>query len=637
MADFKAKLLLQLQDEFTGALKRATKQAEKSAKTTESKWKKAFSSMQKDFGKARANISKGTGMMKSSLMGVGKAFAFAAPVGLAIKSAAEFESKMVEIASVTDKTAAEIKRDFTGIVEEMQIQFGQKAPVVQKALYDGFSAGVPVTQKAVKAYLNSVGRLSTVGATDMVTAADVITTASNAWGVSFSKGADLLFASVKAGKTTLPEIAASFGQISGIAKPAGLSLAQTGTAIAALTSTGMKTPEAITGVKAAITSILKPSAIAAKLFSAYNIQIGQAAIQNKGLTGILEDVTDKLKAKGVEGSDATNVIAKLFPNVKSLGVMLSGTGAASEKFTDTLKFMNSVMKRSGTEASLINTKFKEAAQTTTQKFNSAMQAAAVAWKRFGAIALPIASRLLTALTPLIVKFGDFINENQELIKSVGKQVFWLGKLYLSFQALKFVGGLTTTIFGFGQAVVALSKTLKIATAVQWAWNLAMSANPIALAVAGVVALTAAGTALYIYWDDIVKWFKTKIAPMFELWGKLKETFSLDSKSKHEQEINVKYNKEKLKLSKTTSGVGGMEPAKKFDAESFANSTTKNLTNTSKTRTIENKTEIKVGDINLNGTGSTAEDIKQLPDKIKKQLEKYTDNLNRKNIAFAGGA
>ena len=70
-------------------------------------------------------------------------------------------------------------------------------------------------------------------------------------------------------------------------------------------------------------------------------------------------------------------------------------------------------------------------------------------------------------------------------------------------------------------VVGFLKTFRAAmvagTAAQWAMNVAMSANPIGLVIAGIAALIAIGVALWMNWDTV----KAKAG---ELWAKTKEVF-----------------------------------------------------------------------------------------------------------------
>jgi len=57
------------------------------------------------------------------------------------------------------------------------------------------------------------------------------------------------------------------------------------------------------------------------------------------------------------------------------------------------------------------------------------------------------------------------------------------------------------------ATKSMNNATKIATAVQWAFNASLWANPITWIIVGIVALIAAIAALIIYWEDIVKWVK----------------------------------------------------------------------------------------------------------------------------------
>ena len=71
--------------------------------------------------------------------------------------------------------------------------------------------------------------------------------------------------------------------------------------------------------------------------------------------------------------------------------------------------------------------------------------------------------------------------------------------------------LGSTLLGWGRTLVGLMLTTKLATAVQWAWNAALTANPIGLVVAAVVAGAALiGGAVYLiwkHWEPIKGFFK----------------------------------------------------------------------------------------------------------------------------------
>lgn len=56
------------------------------------------------------------------------------------------------------------------------------------------------------------------------------------------------------------------------------------------------------------------------------------------------------------------------------------------------------------------------------------------------------------------------------------------------------------------AIKVIQIATKVWTAVQWALNVAMAANPVGLVIAAVIALIAAGWLLYDNWDEVCAWF-----------------------------------------------------------------------------------------------------------------------------------
>ncbi|MGB0881426.1 MAG: phage tail tape measure protein [Vicingaceae bacterium] len=67
------------------------------------------------------------------------------------------------------------------------------------------------------------------------------------------------------------------------------------------------------------------------------------------------------------------------------------------------------------------------------------------------------------------------------------------------------GGLTKSIVANNVALGAYKVITGIATAVQWAWNAALTANPIGIIIVLIGLLVAAIAGLIIYWEEIVNW------------------------------------------------------------------------------------------------------------------------------------
>ncbi|MEO9589689.1 MAG: phage tail tape measure protein, partial [Marinobacter sp.] len=93
--------------------------------------------------------------------------------------------------------------------------------------------------------------------------------------------------------------------------------------------TGTSTPEAITGIRAAITALLKPTSEARDVAAELGIEFNAAALESKGFAGVLADV---MEATGGN----TEVIAQLFGSVEALAPVLALGGNAAEKFAENL-------------------------------------------------------------------------------------------------------------------------------------------------------------------------------------------------------------------------------------------------------------------------------------------------------------
>ena len=67
------------------------------------------------------------------------------------------------------------------------------------------------------------------------------------------------------GKTTFGELASSIGGVAPTAKAAGVGVDQLLAGVASLTANGVGTSEAMTGIKAALSNVIKPSSEAEKM------------------------------------------------------------------------------------------------------------------------------------------------------------------------------------------------------------------------------------------------------------------------------------------------------------------------------------------------------------------------------------
>ena len=120
------------------------------------------------------------------------------------------------------------------------------------ALYQIISAGAKDSTEAIET-LTASNKLATAGITDVATAADGLTNVMNAYSLAANQASDVsdtLFIAVKAGKTTVDELSGAIGNVAPLASSAGVSFQEVAAALATITSQGIDTRRATTGLRA---------------------------------------------------------------------------------------------------------------------------------------------------------------------------------------------------------------------------------------------------------------------------------------------------------------------------------------------------------------------------------------------------
>lgn len=293
----------------------------------------------------------------------------AAAVGVtayAVKISDDFDTAFGEIATLIGQPADNL-RDFQDQILSYSESSTTSLDSITSATYSAISAGIEY--KDSLELLAAAEQLSIAGRADLGETTTALVSTLNAFGVSADQAgafADTFFTTVQLGQTTIPELASTIGRLAPIASAAGLSFEEMAAAIATITAeTGTSTPEAITGIRAAITALLKPTSEARDVASELGLEFNAAALESKGFAGVLADV-----AEATGGN--TEVIAQLFGSVEALAPVLALTGNASEKFAENLgKFQDSAGSAERASKELTDT-LGLLAQTLQNNLNSAL-------------------------------------------------------------------------------------------------------------------------------------------------------------------------------------------------------------------------------------------------------------------------
>ena len=201
-----------------------------------------------------------------SIVAGGMSAAIVGGLGMAAKSSADFQRDFAEVLTLLDQPTPELVENLRQGASDIAREFGIESTDAVKSLYQAISAGVPAAE-AVE-FLRQAAIGAKGGVADLTQSVDIGTNMLNAYGMeskNLGTVMDSVFVAVKLGKTTFGELSEAIGRVAPIAASAGVQVDELNGAIAALTIQGINTNEAVTGVRSALTNILKPTSDATKM------------------------------------------------------------------------------------------------------------------------------------------------------------------------------------------------------------------------------------------------------------------------------------------------------------------------------------------------------------------------------------
>jgi TP901 family phage tail tape measure protein len=235
----------------------------------------------------------------------------------ASKLASDFETGMAKIKTIADTSKVSLA-ELGDSVKKISMDTGQATGDVQDAMYDALSSGVQ-TDKVSK-FVSTASKAAIGGFTTTQVAVDGLTTTLNAYGKTAEEAdkiANQMMITQNLGKTTFGELSSSIGNVVPTAAAAGMSTEELFSSLGVLTATGIKTSESVTGVKAALSNIIKPSKEASDAADALGLNFNVAEMKAKGWMGFLDEVREKLEQSAPAYAAATDKVNDLESKIKA--------------------------------------------------------------------------------------------------------------------------------------------------------------------------------------------------------------------------------------------------------------------------------------------------------------------------------
>ena len=472
----------------------------------------------KGFAKRTSKISLGAG---AAVAGIG---------GLAFKEAIEVEKALAYIDTLKPPSVGvDVKvADPSGVEKTIGEQAqelirGYKLEEVEglQALYSTISssvAGNPLELFDV-AIRTSVGGMVT-----MEEGVQGLASTLNAYNMTASDAArvsDVMHAAVAAGQTTFQLMGKNLSTVTGLAATMGIGLEDATASIVSLTLKGISTGEAATAVRAAMIALQNPTKQLGEYFAAQGYASGQAAIDALGFQGAMELVEKATQDTGLS-------MKQLLSTDEAVKAGLALTGENADKARENIVKM-------GDAAGFTDANFEKMSGTA---YHSMRQARA----SFASTQASLVRDLLPALTKVAQAFANmptsvvvgtvgvlgFLAVLSPIAGGLAALVALIGKVKLAMVALS-SGTLVLrlqlaalAVQSAAMAVVAkvVAAAKGIWTAAQWALNVALTANPIGLVIAGIAALIAVLVVVVKYWDNITAAVKVAWEWLDKLWASI---------------------------------------------------------------------------------------------------------------------
>lgn len=496
-------------------------------------------SISKSMSKAKTSML----VLKSTCATVSAAIA-AVGAFAPLKAFADWEKGITTVYTLLNKN--EIK-NFGGTLKELSkegIRAGLAVEDVNKALFNSVSA-MGMSEKTIDVYKKSL-ILAKGGVADVSTSLSGMMSVINAWGektTNATEVANAFFTAQKKGVTTVEELASNIGAVAPLATKMGLSVEETMSTIAALTTGGLSTDTATTGLKATLQALANPTEKAQKTLEEFGVPFGIVDIKAKGLTYTLQKLIEMQKK-------APNAITKAIPNIRALTSVLAMDEDKMNKVHTTLGMIQEDIKN-GTG---LNEAFNMMNATGAATMARVMGELQVALIELGELVAPCLLPVvrgfgdlvgwLSKITPKLKEVGKFIKDYSIYIISIVSGLSGMLALKASIEAvtmaLKWYNTITMIAGANGvQAVVGFKKLAFVLggyTSALWksivairAQTVALLTNPWSWVAVGIAAVVAGVILLWRNWDKVTEviknWYNSAKIHILSFWEKTKEVFS----------------------------------------------------------------------------------------------------------------
>lgn len=441
-----------------------------------------------------------------------KAGAAAYTMSIPLRDAVEMESSMSDVAKVVDMTDDEFT-DMKNNIVEMSTRIPMSAKGIASIVASAGQAGI--AKPELLAFAEDAAKMGIAFDVTAEQAGDMMAK----WRTAFKMGqsavvslADKINYLSNNTASTASQISEVVTRIGPLGEVGGMASGEIAALGASMIGAGVQSEIAATGIKNLILGMTAGAGATASQAAAFEaLGLNSVDMAKKMQTDAKGAIVDVLAAlKSLSKDQQASVLSDLFgkQSIGAIAPLLSNLEGLEQNF-------NRVGDSSQYSGSMLN-EYAARAKTAKNSMELLQNAGTAASIAMGDAMLPTLKAITSELLPTIQSLHDFIKEHQNAITTAAQ---FAGAIVLVIVAVNAFAAIVNTgmqiitgakmayngakiaIIAFkdsqiGAAIAtkAYAAAARVAQAAQWLFNAALSANPIGLVIAGLLALGAA-----VYW------------------------------------------------------------------------------------------------------------------------------------------
>lgn len=415
------------------------------------------------------------------------------------QAAIDFESSMADVKKVVDFDTPQQFKEMGNDILEMTKTIPMAAQDLAQIVAAGGQSGI--AREDLTGFAESAAKMGVAFDISAGQAGDMMAKWRTAFKMNQTEVVDLADKINYLGNTTAasaPLISDVVTRIGPLGEVGGVAAGEIAALGASMVGSGIQSDVAATGLKNMILALTAGE-------SATKSQVG--ALNELGLSAedVAQGMQDNAKEtilkvlgaiRGLDKVKQASVLSDLFGK-ESLGAIapllsnLDGVQDNLNKVADSSKYAGSM-----------EGEFSARSETTANSLQ-------LAKNNMEAFKIAIGNGLIPAMTPMISLLTQGVKWVSGIAQEFPGAASVLGTAAVSIAifcgavgALSTLAGTVQTVVTFVQWAKEAGLATRIWTGIQWAWNAAMTANPVGVVIMGIAALIAIGYVLYQNWDTI---------------------------------------------------------------------------------------------------------------------------------------